>query len=173
MLILKRCERGLKCFRHVSDRFSDPFSRFSNHFSYQFNFFRGKFVLQTCRPDLEAQHWQQRCFSYRAILVVVVSQKYFVLVLDGIAQKSRDTLQNRVSHRCAPVKTQCQGGASHHFGGVLTSQYCGGFEQREYPPPPAPRSHHDDPSPPLKASVPDKIIARPTPGKNYPLVQVT
>ena len=38
----------------------------------------------------------------------------------GIAQLSRDTLQNGVSHRCACVKLRTKG-VSHHFGGVLTS----------------------------------------------------
>ena len=50
--IFKRPERGSKCFGHVSDRFSDPFSRFSNRFSYHFKkLFGGSFVLQACRPN--------------------------------------------------------------------------------------------------------------------------
>ena len=36
-------------------------------------------------------------------------------------QLSCDILQNGVSHRCACVKTNCQGGVWHHFGGVATS----------------------------------------------------
>ena len=47
-MIFKRREKGLTC----SDRFSDPFSRFSNHVSCRFeNYFGGNFVLQTCRPN--------------------------------------------------------------------------------------------------------------------------
>ena len=50
--IFKRPERGYKFFGRVSDRFSDPFLRFSNRFSYRFlKFFGGSFVLQTCRPN--------------------------------------------------------------------------------------------------------------------------
>ena len=46
----------------------------------------------------------QRYFSYRAILVAIVSQKLLVLVFfGGIAYLSRDMLQNGVSHRCACV----------------------------------------------------------------------
>ena len=36
----------------------------------------------------------------------------------GIAQLSRDTLQDGVSHRCACVKLSAKGGVSHLFGGV-------------------------------------------------------
>ena len=40
----------------------------------------------------------------------------------GIAQLSRDTLQNGASHRCACVKLSARGGGvSHHFGGAQTS----------------------------------------------------
>ena len=40
----------------------------------------------------------------------------------GIAQLSRDTLQNGVSHRCACVKLSAGGGrVSRHFAGVLNS----------------------------------------------------
>ena len=40
----------------------------------------------------------------------------------GIAQLSRDALQNGVSHRCVCVKLcSTRGGVSHHFGGALTS----------------------------------------------------
>ena len=44
-----------------------------------------------------------------------------MLVFVGIAQLSRDMLQNGVSHRCASVKLSTKGGVSHHFRGVLTS----------------------------------------------------
>ena len=68
---------------------------------------------------------QQRYFSYRAILVATVSQKFFVLVLMGIAllSRARYTLQNGVSHRRACVKLRAKRGAgvSHQFGGLLTS----------------------------------------------------
>ena len=64
---------------------------------------------------------QQRYFSYRAILVAILSQNSFVFVLWGIAQISRDMLQNGVSHRCACVKQSAKGGLSHLFWGVLTS----------------------------------------------------
>ena len=53
---------------------------------------------------------QQRYFSYRAILVAIVSQSTFVLVFRGIAQLSRDMSQNGVSHRCAFVKLSSKGG---------------------------------------------------------------
>ena len=56
MLVLKGIFRALlkiktKLFGRVSHRFLDPFSRFSNPFSYPFkSFFGGNVVLQTCRP---------------------------------------------------------------------------------------------------------------------------
>ena len=47
--LFKRRERGLNFFGHVSDRFSDPFSRVSNHFLVPiYNFFGHNFVLQMC-----------------------------------------------------------------------------------------------------------------------------
>ena len=64
---LKKCrwemfkwrERGFKCLGHVSDRFSDRVSCFSNPFSHRINFFAsnlivlgGNFVLQPCRPNV-------------------------------------------------------------------------------------------------------------------------
>ena len=64
-------------------------------------------------PHLEAQ---QRYFSYRAILVAIVSQNLFVLVFMGIAQLSRDMLQNGVSHRCAYVKLSAKGGIAPFWG---------------------------------------------------------
>ena len=56
--------------------------------------------LSVLVSDLEAQ---QRYFSYRAILVAIVSQT-------SIAHLSRDMLQNGVSHRCAFVKLSAKGG---------------------------------------------------------------
>ena len=56
---------------------------------------------------------QQRHFSYRVMLAAIVSQNSFVLVFmggGGIAQLSRDTLQNGVPHRCASVKLSAKGG---------------------------------------------------------------
>ena len=58
------------------------------------------------------------------MLVAIVSNIFFVLgffFVWGIAQLSRDTLQNGVSHRCACVNLSTRGGVSHHFGGVLAS----------------------------------------------------
>ena len=46
-----------------------------------------------------------------------VSQNSFVLVLvGGIAQSSRDTLQNGVSHRCACVNLSAKGGYRTFLG---------------------------------------------------------
>ena len=74
---------------------------------------------QNVSSILEAQ---QRYFSYRAMLVAIVLQSFFVLVLwGGIAQLSRDTLQNGVSHGCVCAKLSTKGGLSHLFGGGLTS----------------------------------------------------
>ena len=53
---------------------------------------------------------QQRYFSYCEILLAIVSQNPFVLVFLGIAQLSRDMLQNGVSHRYAFVKLSSKGG---------------------------------------------------------------
>ena len=64
---------------------------------------------------------QQRYFSYRAILVAIVSQNFIVLVFMGYRTLSRDMLQNGVSHRCACVEVSAKGGVSHHFGEVLTT----------------------------------------------------
>ena len=73
-------------------------------------------VDTSCSKGVVRLEAQQRYFSYRAILVAIVSQKYFVLVLWGIAQLSRDTLQNGVSHRCACVKLSAKGGYRTIFG---------------------------------------------------------
>ena len=74
--------------------------------------------IHLCSRDLEAQ---QRYFSYRALLLAIVSQNPFVLVLWGIAHLSRDTLQNGVSHRCAYVKRSAKGGYRTILGELLTS----------------------------------------------------
>ena len=101
-----------------------------NFYAVSCTHFLRRHVLKHCW-GLEAQ---QRYLSYRAMLVAIVSQNSFVLVFMGhraiivryvakwgIAQLSRDTLQNGVSHRCACVKLSAWGGVSHHFGWVLTS----------------------------------------------------
>ena len=73
-----------------------------------------------CLPTyLEAQ---QRYLSYRAILAAIVSQMFSCLFSWGIAQVSRDMLQNGVSDRCACVKLSTKGGGYRTiFGGMLTS----------------------------------------------------
>ena len=68
-----------------------------------------------CVWGLEAH---QRYFSYRAMLVAIVSQNYLVLVLWGIAQISRNMLQNGVSRRCACVKISTKGGGFAPFWGA-------------------------------------------------------
>ena len=69
------------------------------------------------KPAAAGLEAQQRYFSYRAIPVAIVSQNVFVLVfLWGIAQLSRDTLQNGVSHRCACVKLSTKGGIAPFWG---------------------------------------------------------
>ena len=50
-----------------------------------------------------------------------IAKRFRACHLWGIAQLSRDTLQNGVSHGCVCVKLSTRGGVSHHFGGVLTS----------------------------------------------------
>ena len=48
---------------------------------------------------------QQRYFSYRALLVAIISENSVVLVFFwDVAQLSRDMLQDGVSHRRARVK---------------------------------------------------------------------
>ena len=44
-------ERGLKRFGRVLDRFSDSFSRFSNHFSYRFIFGGEQFRAADVPPN--------------------------------------------------------------------------------------------------------------------------
>ena len=60
---------------------------------------------------------QKRYFSYRAILVAIVSQNYFVFVFMGYRTViSRNTLRNGVSHTCACVKRTTKGGYRTNFG---------------------------------------------------------
>ena len=64
---------------------------------------------------------QQRYFSYRAILVAIVSQNNLVLVFMGYRTMiARYVAKWGVAQMCL-CETKCQGGVSHHFGGVLTS----------------------------------------------------
>ena len=64
---------------------------------------------------------QQRYFSYRAMLVAIVSQKSFVLVF----MRYRTIIARYVAKwgiaRMCLCETKYQGVVSHHFGGVLTS----------------------------------------------------
>ena len=65
---------------------------------------------------------QQRYFSYRAILVAIVSQIFFVLVVMGYRTIIARYVANwgNFTQMCL-CKIKYQGGVSHHFGGVLTS----------------------------------------------------
>ena len=64
---------------------------------------------------------QQRYFSYRAILVAIVSQNSFVLVFMGYRTIiARYVAKWGIAQMCL-CETKYQGGVSHHFGGVLTS----------------------------------------------------
>ena len=64
---------------------------------------------------------QQRYFSYRAILVAIVSQNFFVLVFMGYRTViARYVAKWGIARMCL-CKIKYQGGVSHHFGGVLTS----------------------------------------------------
>ena len=60
-------------------------------------------------------------FISRDICSDSIAKLLSCLFLCGIAQLSRDTLQNGASHRCAYVKLSAKAGVSHHFGGMLTS----------------------------------------------------
>ena len=72
--------------------------------------------------DVTSLEAQQRYFSYRAMLVAIISQKCFVLVFYGVSHNYRAIrCKMGVSHRCVCVKLSAKGGVSHHFGGVLTS----------------------------------------------------
>ena len=74
--------------------------------------------LATPHLLLEAQ---QRHFSYRAILVAIVSQESFVLAFMGYRTIIARYVAKWVSRRCACVKLSTQRGVSHNFGGVLDS----------------------------------------------------
>ena len=67
----------------------------------------------------------RRYFSYRAILVAIVSQNCFVLVFMWYRTLSRDTLQNGVSHGCACVKLSTKGGGIAPFWGSANLPYKG------------------------------------------------
>ena len=64
---------------------------------------------------------QQRYFAYRAILVAIVLQSFFVLVFVGYRTIiARYVAKWGIAEMCLS-ETRNQGGVSHHFGGVLTS----------------------------------------------------
>ena len=73
-----------------------------------------------CSPVaiLEAQ---QRYFSYRAILLAIVSQNSFVLVFVGYRTIIARYVAKWGIAEMRLCETSFQGGVSHHFGGVLTS----------------------------------------------------
>ena len=81
---------------------------------------REKSVLSKAGPKiLEAQ---QRYFSYREILVAIVSQNSFVLVFMGYRTTIAQYVAKRGIAQMCMCKTKCQGGGvSHHFGEVPTS----------------------------------------------------
>ena len=63
---------------------------------------------------------QQRCFSYRAILVAIVSQNVFVLVFVGASHHYRAICCEMGYRQMCLRETKYQGGVSRRFGGVLT-----------------------------------------------------
>ena len=64
---------------------------------------------------------QQRYFSYRAILVAIVSQNSFVLAFVGYRTIiARYVAKWGIAQMCL-CEIKYQGGVSHHFGGMLTS----------------------------------------------------
>ena len=64
---------------------------------------------------------QQRYFSYRALLVAIVSQNFFALIFMGYRTIiARYVAKWGIAQTCL-CETMCQEGVSHHFGGVLTS----------------------------------------------------
>ena len=71
-----------------------------------------------CSQALEAQ---QRYFSYRTILVAIVSQNFFALVFMGYRTNIARYVAKWGIARICLCKIKYQGGVSHHFGGVLTS----------------------------------------------------
>ena len=71
--------------------------------------------MQRRAPLLEAQ---QRYFSYRAILVAIVSQNYFVLVLMGYRTIiARYVAKRGIAQMCL-CKTKYQGGGIAPFWGT-------------------------------------------------------
>ena len=81
---------------------------------------RGDFGEKTCPGGLGLEA-QQRYFSYRAILVAIVSQSSFVLVFMGYRTIiARYVAKWGIAQMCL-CEAKCQGGVSHHFGGVPTS----------------------------------------------------
>ena len=65
---------------------------------------------------------QQRYFSYRAIVVAIVSQNSFVLVFLGYRTIiARYVAKWGIAQMCLCETKHQGGGVSHHFGGVLTS----------------------------------------------------
>ena len=80
---------------------------------------------------------QERYLSYRAILVAIVSQNYFVLAFVGVSHKYRAICSKTGgSHRCACEKISARGGGYRTFGGVPTSlkyyRAIWGISQRKY-----------------------------------------
>ena len=70
------------------------------------------------RSSLEAQ---QRYFSYRVILVAIVSRNSFVLVFFGVSHKYRAIRSKTGIAQMCLCETKYQGGLSRLFGGVLIS----------------------------------------------------
>ena len=80
--------------------------------------FRGFGGIIWANSGLEAQ---QRYFSYRAILVAIVSQNSFVLVFMGYRTIIARYVAKWGIARMCQCKIKCRGGVSHLFAGVLTS----------------------------------------------------
>ena len=73
-------------------------------------------LWERARTCLEAQ---QRYFSYRAILVAIVSQNSFVLVLMGYRTIIARYVAKWGIAQVGLCETKCRGGGgSHHFGGA-------------------------------------------------------
>ena len=91
---------------------------YAPHVDYAMNpSLRGEMPVKAQGKCLEAQ---QRYFSYRAILVAIVSQNSFVFVFMGYRTIiTRYVAKWGVAQMCL-CETKYQGGVSHHFGGVLT-----------------------------------------------------
>ena len=65
---------------------------------------------------------QQRYFSYRAIFVAIVSQDSLVLVLMGYRTIITWCIAKRGIAQMCLCEAKYQGGVSHYFGKVITSQ---------------------------------------------------